>query len=48
MVCVCVPLLLKRNFGVLFGVLGGPHSYAVPHNNAKKETTRQHNNTDHK
>jgi hypothetical protein len=26
MVCVCVPLLLKQNFGVLFGVLEGPLS----------------------
>jgi hypothetical protein len=25
MVCVLVPLLLKRKFGVLFGVLRGPH-----------------------
>jgi hypothetical protein len=26
MVCVRVPLLLKQNVGVLFGVLRGPHS----------------------
>jgi hypothetical protein len=25
MVCVLVPLLLKRKIGVLFGVLRGPH-----------------------
>jgi hypothetical protein len=26
MVCARVPLLLKQNVGVLFGVLSGPHS----------------------
>jgi hypothetical protein len=26
MVCVVVPLLLKRNVGVLFGALGGPRN----------------------
>jgi hypothetical protein len=30
MVCVRVPLLLKLNFGVLFGVLRGPRSDARP------------------
>jgi hypothetical protein len=30
MVCVRVPLLLKRNIGVLFGVLSGPRSDAPP------------------
>jgi hypothetical protein len=28
MVCVLVPILLKRNIGVLFGVLRGPRSDA--------------------
>jgi hypothetical protein len=30
MVCVLVPLLLKRNIGVLFGVLRGHHSDDPP------------------
>jgi hypothetical protein len=30
MVCVCVPLLLKRNIGLLFGVLRGSRSDAPP------------------
>jgi hypothetical protein len=29
MVCVLVPLLLKRNVGVLFEVLRGPHTDAT-------------------
>jgi hypothetical protein len=29
MVCVVVPLLLKRNIGVLFGVLRGSRSIAL-------------------
>jgi hypothetical protein len=31
MVCVIVPLLLKQNIGVLFGVLRRPCSDAPPH-----------------
>jgi hypothetical protein len=30
MVCIVVPVLLKRNVGVLFGVLRGPRSDVPP------------------
>jgi hypothetical protein len=55
MVCVRVPLLLKRKFGVLFSVLRGPRSDASPPFFSllcfcivvrKMERTRHHNDTE--
>jgi hypothetical protein len=53
MVCVLVPLLLKRKVGVLRGPCSDAPIFSslgfcaqVPQNTAKEETTRLHNNAE--